>query len=257
MLKDKYGDIYVIDDEFKLLKSQENNMAKEKTLKERIKVEKNAENFKDIRQGLDEFFTPKWVAEIMYNLAKQYGYDKGKLLEPSFGHGVFFDIAIADDVPEQNLFGFEIYKPNYDFVVKKYPNANLFDHNFEYQFIDKDIFFRKASIEKSKEFANTQFDLVIGNPPYGTHKSPHAYYFDSKMQIRYEGFFIWLALQKLKKDGLLVFIINSLWLQNGNTYNYQKEQISKLGEMIDAYRLPNNVFKDTNIASDIAILKKK
>jgi len=77
------------------------------------------------------------------------------------------------------------------------------------------------------------------------------------MQIRYEGFFIWLALQKLKQGGLVVFIVNSLWLQNGNLYNHQKEQIAKLGDLIDAYRLPNKTFKDTDIATDIVVFRKK
>ena len=236
---------------------------KEKTFKERINVEKNAENYKDIRQSLDEFFTPKWTAEIMFDLAIKHGFMGGSVLEPSFGHGVFFDVAIENSnktkigIKEDNLYGFEIYKPNFDLVKKKYPKANLYDHNFEYQFIKQDIFFRKNNIQKSSMFNSKSFDLVIGNPPYGTHKSPHAFYFDKKMQIRYEGFFIWLALQKVKQGGLVIFIINSLWLQNGNLYNYQKEQIGKIGELIDAYRLPNKTFKDTDIATDIVVFRKK
>jgi type I restriction-modification system DNA methylase subunit len=230
---------------------------KEKTFKERINVDKTAENFADIRQSLDEFFTPEYVAEIMYKLAVKHGYKGGSLLEPSFGHGVFFDVAKKHGIKEELFYGFELYKPNYDFVKKEYPRANLFNHNFEYQFIDKDIFFKKNNIERSNKFANMQFDLVLGNPPYGKHKSPHSYYFSDKMQIRYEGFFIYLALKKLKKDGLLVFIINSLWLQNGNLYNEQKKEIEKYGELIDAYRLPNKTFADTDIATDIVIFRRK
>jgi type I restriction-modification system DNA methylase subunit len=236
---------------------------KEKTFKERINVEKTAENFKDIRQSLDEFFTPKWTAQIMFDLAIKHGFKGGSILEPSFGHGVFFDVAIENSsktelgIKEENLYGFEIYKPNFEVVKKNHPKAKLFDHNFEYQFIEQDIFYRKNKIEKSIDFKKKQFDLVLGNPPYGKHTSPHSFYFDNKMQIRYEGFFIWLALQKVKQGGLVVFIINSLWLQNGNLYNHQKEQIAKLGDLIDAYRLPNKTFKDTDIATDIVVFRKK
>ncbi len=234
-----------------------------KTFKERINVEQNSENFKDIRQSLDEFFTPEWVAQIMFDLAIKHGFKGGSVLEPSVGHGVFFDVAMQNEsktelgIAERDLYGFEIYKPNYDFVKKAYPDANLFDHNFEYQFIDKEIFFKKNKIEKSLKFQNKQFDLCIGNPPYGSHKSPHAYYFKPELQVRIEGFFIYLALQKLKPGGLLVFIINSLWLQNGNLYNKQKEQIAKYGELIDAYRLPNKTFENTDIATDIVVFKRK
>lgn len=229
----------------------------EKTLKERKNLDQTAENFRDIRQSLDEFFTPDWIAKIMFELAVKNGYQNGAMLEPSFGKGVFFDVAAQHGVPQENMFGFEIYPQNFDYVKNRYPKAHLLNHNFEYQFIDKDIFFRKNNIEKSIPFANTAFDLVIGNPPYGKHSSPHAYYFDNRMQIRYEGFFIWLALQKLRTNGILVFIINSLWLQNGNQYSHQKKEIEKLGEMIDGYRLPNKIFADTDIATDIIVMKKK
>lgn len=226
-------------------------------MKERVKVERNAANFKDIRQSLDEFFTPGWIAEIMFKLALKHGFKGGKILEPSFGHGVFFDQAVKNGIPESDLWGFELYKPNYDFTRTKYPTAHLFNHNFEYQFITDKKFFSRTGVERSDLFVSTQFDLVIGNPPYGKHTSPYAFYFDKKMQVRYEGFFIYLALQKLRPGGLLVFIINSLWLVNKEAYNYQKQQIDYIGEMIDAYRLPSRSFEETEIATDIIIMKKR
>jgi len=158
-------------------KQPEPEPKKEKSFKERINVEKTAENFKDIRQSLDEFFTPKWTAQIMFDLAIKHGFKGGSILEPSFGHGVFFDVAIENSsktelgIKEENLYGFEIYKPNFEVVKKNHPKAKLFDHNFEYQFIDQDIFYRKNKIEKSIDFKNKQFDLVLGNPPYGKHTS--------------------------------------------------------------------------------------
>lgn len=221
------------------------------------KFDKTAENLNEIRQVLDEFFTPQWIAEIMYNLSVKHGFKGGKVLEPSFGRGVFFDVLSNNGISDENFYGFEIYKPSFDYVKEKYPKANLINSNFEYQFIDKEIFLKKNNIEKSLKFANTQFDLAIGNPPYGKHKSPHSYYFDERLQIRYEGFFIYLSLKKLKKGGLLVFIINSLWLQNGDKYNWQKEQIAKYGDLVDAYRLPNKIFSDTDIATDIVVFKRK
>ena len=50
---------------------------------------------------------------------------------------------------------------------------------------------------------------------------------------------------------------NLVGTQNGNLYNYQKEKIAKLGDLIDAYRLPNKIFKDTDIATDIVVFRKK
>ena len=239
-------------------KIQSKQAPKEESIQKRTaSFEKTADNFSDIRQSLDEFFTPEWIAEVMFKLAQKHGFNGGKILEPSFGHGVFFDVAKKYGVSDNDMFGFEIYKPNFDYVKNNYPKAKLFNHNFEYQFINKDIFYTKNKIEKSLLFNDTQFDLVVGNPPYGKHRSPHAYYFDNKLQIRIEGFFVYLGLKKLKKGGLLIYIVNSLWLQNGDMYNEQKKEIAKLGDLIDAYRLPNKLFKDTDIATDILIFRKK
>lgn len=220
----------------------------------------NEKTFEDKRQALDEFFTPKWVAEIMYKLAVKHGFKGGKVCEPSFGKGVFFDVLTENGIPEKDLFGFEIYKPNFDYVKNKYPKAILIDHNFEYEFAKSTKELKRDGIIINQSFLDTDFDMFIGNPPYGSHISPYSHLFDKNAQIRYEGFFILLALQKLKSNGLCVFIINSLWMNNGNKYNKQKEMIAKYGELIDSYRLPNGIFKgenrDTNIATDIVIFKK-
>jgi type I restriction-modification system DNA methylase subunit len=225
-------------------------------------VEESArERFERERQSIDEFFTPYWVAEIMYELAVRHGFKGGKVCEPSFGQGVFFDVLIANGIKEEDLYGFEIYKPNFDFVKAKYPKANLIDHNFEYEFAKPNRELIRDKIKINEDFQKTKFDMFIGNPPYGAHKSPYAHLYDKDAQVRTEGFFILLALSQLKKDGLCVFIINSLWMHNSQNYNKQKQLIANYGELIDSYRLPNGVFKgenrDTNIATDIVVFRRK
>ena len=218
-------------------------------------------SFEDIRQSLDEFFTPKFLAEIMYRLAVKYGFAGGKVLEPSFGGGVFFKVLSENGIQADNLYGFEIYKPNFDDVTQQFPEAHLFPYNFEFQFAKDRKALLRDGYAVDVAFDDVVFDLVIGNPPYGSHKSPYAYLFDQDIQIRAEGFFIYLALQRLIPGGLLVFVINSLWLLNGEKYNAQKEKIAAMADLIDAYRLPNNIFKgenrDTSIATDIVIFKKR
>jgi predicted RNA methylase len=240
----------------------------EEQMQEAIKKTEQSEgsdfmkNYSENRQALDEFFTPIWVARIMYKLAIMHGFNgEGNVLEPSFGHGVFFDVLKENLIPEKNMWGFELYKPNFDFVKEAYPDAHLINRQFEYEFAKNFKALNRDGIYKNELFSEEEFALVIGNPPYGSHKSEYDYLFDKDAQIRIEGFFIYLALQKLKKGGLLIFIINSLWMHNDNKYNKQKQLIYQLGELIDAYRLPNNVFKgenrDTSIASDIVIFRKK
>jgi hypothetical protein len=44
-------------------------------------------------------------------------------------------------------------------------------------------------------------------------------------------------------------------------YNKQKDMIMKMADLVDAYRLPNGIFKgenrDTDIATDILVFRKK
>ncbi len=223
---------------------------------EKIKEETPASDFSTKRQKLDEFFTPDWVADIMVGLAYKHGFKGGSVLEPSFGHGVFFDRLANDGLI--NFTGFEIYKPNFDYVQAKYPETTLYNTYFEYAFLsDKDFkSIQKFEKDLQKPSILHEYNLIIGNPPYGDHKSPHAYLFDSKLQIRAEGFFLWLCAQKLAKNGVMVMLLPSLWLHNGEKYNKQKEEISKHLELVDAYRLPNNVFEKTKIATDILVFKK-
>jgi type I restriction-modification system DNA methylase subunit len=61
----------------------------------------------------------------------------------------------------------------------------------------------------------------------------------------------------LKPGGLLVFIIPNTFLSNDNKYNAFKEKLNRKAELIDAYRLPNKIFSNTDISTDIIILKKR
>jgi type I restriction-modification system DNA methylase subunit len=146
-------------------------------------------------------------------------------------------------------------------VSQQFPKAHLFPYNFEFQFAKDKKALLRDGFPIDEAFDAEAFDLVIGSPPYGAHKSPYAYLFEQDVQVRAEGFFIYLALQRLKPGALLVFVINSLWLLNGEKYNAQKEKIAAIADLIDAYRLPNNIFKgenrDTSIATDIVIFKKR
>ncbi len=215
--------------------------------------------FEKNRQLLDEFFTPDWVAKIMVDLAYEHGYNgKGPVLEPSFGQGVFFDELKKRGIDQRNFVGFEIYQPNFKKTHLRFPFAKLYNTYFEYLFLKEKDF---KSIQKFGEVRRPlivdKFKLIIGNPPYGDHTSPHAYYFDKWMQVRAEGFFLWLCGQMLDKEGVLVMILPSLWMHNGNKYNHQKQEIDKHMDLVDAYRLPNATFEKTDIATDILVFKHK
>lgn len=211
-----------------------------------------------IGENRNEFLTPRYIADIMVDLAIKHGFKGGKVLEPSCGRGVFFE-SLIDKGFSKDLYGIEINKENLKYIPKE---VTVINDYFEHAFLPSSYL---TSLKRNAYTLPNDFQLVIGNPPYDYYDN--AYPFPNtplsyNERIRYEGLFILLSSNVLKSGGILVFIVNSLWMRNDNKYNGQKELIHESGlELIDGYRLPNNIFsksdtRKTSIATDILIFKK-
>ncbi|MDF9795377.1 type I restriction-modification system DNA methylase subunit [Catalinimonas alkaloidigena] len=196
----------------------------------------------------DEFYTPDFLIEIMWDLAKHYGFPQdGKALEPSCGTGRFFDHA-----PDQvKLYGMEINPISFRIAQILHPQATLYNQYFETLFLEPPRYTTKASKPWLREF-----ELIIGNPPYGTHLGPYASYFNTKPRHHtIENFFLYYGLKLLKKNGLIVFLTSSNFLRNGDKYKEIKQAMGKVANLVDAYRLPA-VFRNSSVPTDILVLKK-
>ena len=210
---------------------------------------------------LDQFFTPDYICKEMYSLARQYGFtDNGIVMEPASGSGRFIKHA-----PDQNkVVAFEIDKYNYIMSKVLYPDAIIFDQYFETAFLQPPRYTSKYNgrtsvagypFISSKESWLGSFDLVIGNPPYGSHKTLYSSYFP-KAPKQLEIFFIMYGLKLLKKGGLLVYITSSNFMRNGSSLEKAKQDIFEIATFVDAYRMPNSLFVNTDVGTDIIILKK-
>ena len=73
----------------------------------------------------------------------------------------------------------------------------------------------------------------------------------------YDQYFITRGLDLLRENGLLIFIVPSSFLSNESKYNKLKEKIAAKADLIDAYRMPQRVFKTTDIGTDIVVFKRK
>jgi GNAT superfamily N-acetyltransferase len=200
---------------------------------------------------LYEFFTPQIVADKMLALAQHYGFKGGNVLEPATGNG-----RLIKNLKDANITAFEISKDNFEILKREFPNAELYNFNFEKAFL-KEPRFNTLINRKGTEtwLKNAPFDLVLANPPYGKFSGLYSSYFNFKGQV--EHFFILQTLYLLKKGGLGVYLIPSSFLRNGVAYNDIKRQIFEIAEFVDAYRLPSNIFEKTQIGTDILILRKK
>jgi hypothetical protein len=196
-----------------------------------------------------QFYTPYIVAKKMYELGiKHLGRSENlTILEPSMGTARFFKFAPKGS----NVIGFDPDKKNVEIAKILYPNATVYQQEFETAFLESPRF--NKAIKKSWL---PELDLVIGNPPYGDYMGYYKSYMP-KIFSRFEFLFVYLGLKLLRKDGILIFIVSQNFMNNGAKYNGMKEKILEIGEFVDAVRMPNGIFSTTEVGTDIIIFKKK
>jgi len=203
---------------------------------------------------LDEFYTPDYVCEYMYQLAIKYGYKKGHILEPSIATGNIIK-PFYDNNNFKSFTAFE--RNNYTKRIAEltYPEIEIYNLLFETAFLLPDRFTTKMPKNQLTWLKQYPFDLVIGNPPYGQHGNMYSVSFTGSEKFKQiENFFMFKGLQMLKTGGLLIFITGSNFMRGNNPI--EKERIGKIADFVDAYRLPK-VFKSTAIPTDILIFRKK
>ena len=209
------------------------------------------------RGMLDEYYTPPYVCKQMFELAKQYGYTKGKVLEPSCAIGNMIE-PIYDTFEYTAIDAFEISERTKAICKLLYPKVTIYgaeNQGFETAFLQPPRYTIKVKPKDVTWLKNYPYDLVIGNPPYGNFTTRYSSYFKGCQRI--EMFFIEYCLKLLRKDGLLVFITQDNLLSSGFSYQIFKERILDDCEFLDAYRMPSGLFDKTEVVTDIIVLKKK
>lgn len=192
---------------------------------------------------LYEYYTPHELIKKMWALAIKYGFQGGKILEPSTGIGRFLLYDSNNDV-----LGYEINPISAKICRLLNPNARIIEKSFSYHFWKNG-----QPIEFEKEF-----DLAIGNPPYGKfddwNQALEIKHF-SLPDLRFDQYFILRSLDCLKSGGLLVFVVTDNLFQG--KYPKIEEAIENKAELLDAYLLPDKTFQTTKISTSLIVLRKK
>ena len=200
---------------------------------------------------LYEYFTPSFVAADLWKLAYVHGFPKGgKVLEPSIGTGKL----IADAPDKSKVVGFEINPVSASICRILYPESTIYNEYLETAFLEKPRF--TSRLNNWQTWLDAPFDLIIGNPPYGIYKNRFSRYFSKPKFAQIEFFFMYAGIELLRPGGLLIYLIPSAFLRNGDKYDDFKNLLGEKVVLQDAYRLPP-IFESSKIPVDILILKKK
>ena len=195
---------------------------------------------KEGRGILDEYYTDRKIVDAVRNLIKEPFKNRNEIsvLEPSVGTGNFL-YAVKGLSSNTTISAFEINETSAKIAKILHPEANINLRSFESEFIDE-----KGN---RKEFSQ-QYDLVIGNPPYGEHRGLYKGLGEEPKLSKYEDYFVKRSLDVLKDEGVLAMVLPSGWLN-------RKKDLED-AELLKAFRLPTGAFAGTQIGTDIVILKK-
>jgi type I restriction-modification system DNA methylase subunit len=199
------------------------------------------DNEKEVLESLrnstnSAYYTPPEVIEFMYKYLQDVcNFKGGDILEPSCGNGAFFKYMPEQIKNNSKLRGIECDMLTATITKNLYPCVEMvYDKLQDYQ-------------------SDKKFDLIIGNPPYSNEKINDKTMPDiSGYSIHH--YFIAKCVRLLKDDGILAFVMPSFFMDipKGHT----RHIIDNEAVLIDAIRLPDNLFNHATVTVDLVFIRK-
>ncbi|MBU6400641.1 MAG: DEAD/DEAH box helicase family protein [Verrucomicrobia bacterium] len=187
---------------------------------------------------LNAHYTPPVVIRGMYAALGRFGFDYGRVLEPTLGLGHFVGLMPEEMHSRSIITGIEIDSITARLAKALYPDADVRHQPFE-----------------EARLADGFYDLAISNVPFGDYQ-PFDPRFNS-WHFPIHDYFFAAALEKLRPDGLLMFITSKGTLDKHDAT--LREYLSRRTAFLGAIRLPNDAFKanaNTEVTTDIIMLRK-
>lgn len=187
---------------------------------------------------LTSFYTPKVVADSMYQTLSDMGFRRGNILEPSMGIGNFIG-CLPESMKKSAVYGVELDSISGRIAALLYPESNI----------------EVKGLEETS-FSNNFFDIAIGNVPFGEYQVSDPVYHRHHFLIH--DYFFAKAIDKVRTGGVIAFITSCGTLDKKD--ESVRRYLAARTELLGAIRLPNNTFKGvagTEVTSDIIFLKKK
>jgi N12 class adenine-specific DNA methylase len=195
---------------------------------------------------LNAHYTAAPFIRSMWKMVKRLGFKGGRAMEPSAGAGHYVGLTPSDLADKTQWQTVELDDLSARLLSKLYPEAVVNESQPDETRAVSGLGFERARIP------NGSVDLIISNVPF--HESgPRKKGFPN---LNLHNFFFAHALDKVKPGGLVAFITSESTMQNNMK---QRDFIASKGDLVAAFRLPNNAFKGnagTEVTTDILILRK-
>jgi len=201
----------------------------------------------DWLSALTAYYTPKAIVSKMVSLVKKYFGKSPEVLEPCAGSGRFID-GVKKEFPDAKIECGENDPVSSRILKILHPDVEIKEGKFESRFMKNN--------KSIKDYDGKKFDLVITNPPYAQFKGFEKGLGEGKGHSRYETYFMDRSLDTLKEGGIMAVVVPSSFM-SGIKNKKVKEAIAKKGRLMEAYRLPNDVFNNTDVGTDILVIRKE
>lgn len=187
---------------------------------------------------LNAHYTSPVIIEAMYQALGNFGFQGGKILEPSMGIGNFLGKIPEEMRPNSHFSGIELDSISGRIAKQLYPNADISIMGFE-----------------KKNIPDNTYDVAIGNIPFGNYGLSDPAY--NKHNFLIHDYFFAKSLDKVAPGGIVAFVSSKGTLDKQSVAF--REYLADRADLVGAIRLPNNAFKEagTGVTSDIIFLKKR
>ena len=188
------------------------------------------------------YYTPAYVIDTLWDVAKQIGFKGGNILEGSAGIGNILGLMPMDISDNSHIQAVEIDGTSGNILSLLYPEANVNIQGFE-----------------QTRVPNGSVDLAITNVPFVTGLRVNDTTGDGDLSKKFHNihdFCIAKNVRKLREGGIGIFISS-----NGTLDNSQKLRDWLVSDgntdVVGAFRLNNKTFGGTGVTSDIIVIRKR
>jgi type I restriction-modification system DNA methylase subunit len=180
------------------------------------------------------YYTPKKVIEYCWQIVEQLGFKSGDILEPCCGTGAFFESMPENIRKNSTITGIELEKVSAHIASALYDDIEVINGGYQNH--------------------KGEYDLIITNPPYATFTVKDRYYAELN-DLKIHHAFLARSIKILRDGGLCVMVVPCYCLDSAT--NHARDIIAKDAQLICSYRLPDSLFSDAKVTTDIVVFQKK